>query len=74
MENKKTLLDAWIAGWKFHLVFYPIYALILFGMLPELYNSSNENPIFVKIMLTLIVIVMGIMGIFRFAYLWYKSK
>jgi hypothetical protein len=34
MEKKKTLFEAWKAGWKFHLVFYPIYAAILFGMLP----------------------------------------
>ena len=74
MKTKNTLFNSWVAGWKFHLVFYPILALILFGMLPELFDPSNENPILVKILATAGVVVMGIMGLGRFAYLWYKNK
>jgi hypothetical protein len=74
MKTKNTLLDAWIAGWKLHIFFYPFYFWIWYDMMPKLFNQSNDNPLFVKIMLTLIVIVIGIIGIFRFAYLWYKNK
>jgi hypothetical protein len=75
MRNEKnyTLLETWVALWKFHLVFYPIYLWILYDMVPEIYDPSNENPPIVQKLLTLGVIIMGVMGVFRFAYIWYKD-
>ena len=73
MKNK-TLLNAWVKSWKFHIVFYPIYAIILFGMLPELFEPSNENPKFVQIALLTAVILMGILGMGRFVWIWYKQN
>jgi hypothetical protein len=74
MKNKPTLFDAWKAQWKFHLVFYPIYLWILLDMMPNLFDPYNENPIFVKIAVTVGVITMGVFGVGRFAYLWYKNN
>jgi fatty acid desaturase len=74
METKNTLFDAWVAGWKLHIFFYPIYFWICYDMMPKLFNPSNENPMLVKILATTCFILMGIMGLGRFAYLWYKNK
>jgi hypothetical protein len=74
MKNKPTLLDAWKASWKFHLAFYPIYTWIVLDMLPQLFDPANENPLLVKVLATTGVVVMGVVGLGRFAYLWYKNN
>jgi hypothetical protein len=73
MKNKKTLLDVWVALWKFHLLFYPIYLWIIYDMVPELYNSSNENNPIVQKLIMFAVVIMGVIGGFRFVYIWYKD-
>lgn len=72
MKNN-TLLDAWIASWKFHILFYPFWLLVTFGMLPELSNPSNENPMGVIIAVHIIYYIFTVCGFGRFAWIWYKN-